>query len=329
MADQGQHQHALDLFREAYALYPEPAYLYDIGVEYQAMGRDVEALDAYTRFLADPKSTPRGLVSHASELQADLEKRLGTIQLRGAPEAADVDIDDEPRGSVSLREPLRAKAGMHRVIVRRAGFEPFRSEIQVPEGGTVLIDVPALAPAGPSFALGSEQKPWVSWAFSLGVGFWTAGPPPGTGPSPAFGLGAGHSFASLPGDIDFQLGAKIGLTYFGEPGATNTFVSVLANPRLVRPLGDRLRAFADVGIGVLILAGVPDNSVLLEPKGGRVTGALTTFELRPAIGVTYAFTDGISIYIAPAMIWNPSPSERFERASLTRIELAGGLMGEL
>ena len=328
LADQGQHQRALELFREAYALYPEPAYLYDIGVECQALGRDVEALDAYARFLADPKGTPRGLVSHASELRAELEKQLGEIQLRG-PAGAEIDVDDEPRGALPLGIPMRAKAGVHRVTVRQSGFEPFRAEVQVPEGGSVVVDVPALAPSELAPPAAAKPQPWLSWAVSIGLGFWTAGPPSGTGPSPAFGIGAGHALAALPGDVDFELGTKVAFTYFTEPSATDTYLSFLVNPRFVRRFGERLRVFADLGVGLLVLSGVPDNSVLLEPKGGRVTGALAAFELRPSAGAAFAITEGIGIHIAPAFIWNPRPNERFDRAAMTRLELGVGVGGEL
>jgi len=329
VADEGQHERALALFHEAYTLFAEPAYLYDMGVEYQALGRDVEALDAYARFLRDPGNTPQELVTHASELQAELEKRLGKIHLRGAPEGGEIDIDDQPRGTASAREPLRVKPGAHRITVRQTGFEPFRSDVQVPEGGAAVVDVLPLAPIDRAPFFGSGRKAWLSWAFSLGPGFWTAGPPDGTGPSPAFALGAGHTLAALPGDIDFQLGAKIGFTYFSEPAATNTFLSILVNPRLMRSLSDRLGAFAEVGMGLLVLSGVPDNSVLLEPKGGRVTGALGTAELRPAIGLTYAVANALALHMAPTLVWNPRPSERFQHASLMRIEIALGLSGEL
>jgi hypothetical protein len=329
VADEGQHQRALELFREAYALYPEPAYLYDMGVEYQALGREVEALDAYGRFLRDPRNTPRSLVVHASELQAELEKRLGEIQLRGAPDGAEIDIDDQPRGTAPPGERMRARPGLHRVVVRRPGYAPFQADVNVPEGGPVLVDVAPLAPVEPAALVGSEQKPWLTWAFSLGAAFWTAGPPDGTGPSPTFALGAGRTLAVLPADIDFELGAKFGLTYFSEPTSTNTFLSILANPRLSRTIGDRLRAFADLGVGLVVLSGVPDNSVLLEPKGGRVTGALAAFELRPAVGVMYVLGGTLSLQVTPAFSWIPSPSERFAHASVTRVELTFGLVGEL
>ena len=329
VADEGQHERALELFREAYALYPEPAYLYDIGVECQALGRDVEALDAYSRFLSDPRNTPQALIMHANDLRGELDKRLGEIQLRGAPEGAEIDIDDQRHGTAPPREPIRAKPGAHRIVVRRLGFEPFRADVLVQEGGKVVVEVLPQAPSEPAPSASTDRKPWLTWAFSLGLGFWTAGPPKGTGPSPTFALGGGRTLVALPGDLDFQLGAKIGLTYFSEPAATNTFVSVLANPRLVKSLSERMRAFVDVGVGFLVLSGVPDNSVLLEAKGGRVTGALSTFELRPSLGLTYAIADALSVHIAPAFIWNPSPSARFEHASLTRLEMALGLTGEL
>ncbi|MET0594582.1 MAG: PEGA domain-containing protein [Polyangiaceae bacterium] len=330
IADEGQHARALELFQEAYGLYPEPAYLYDMGVEFQALGRDVEALDAYRRFLADPKGTPRSLVTHASELLADLDKRLGEIQLRGAPEGAEIAIDDEPRGAAPAREPLRAKPGPHRVLLRRAGFEPFRADVQVPEGGAAVVDVGLFSPsetAAPSTS--APRATTLAWSLTGGLGFWTAGPPAGADPSPTFSLAAGHPVVVLPGDIALQLGGKVGFTYFSEPLGTNSFVSLLANARFVKAIAPRISAFADVGAGVLILAGVPDGSSLFGANGGRPTGALSTFELRPALGASYAIAEGLAFHIAPAFVWNPSPSERFASASLTRFELGIGLSGEL
>jgi hypothetical protein len=327
VADEGQHERALALFREAFALYPEPAYLYDIGVECQALGRDVEALDAYTRFLDDPHNTPRSLVTNANELKAELEKRLGEIQLRGAPLGAAIDVDGEPHGTAPPPGPMRTKPGPHRLVVRSAGFEPFRADVQVPEGSTVVVDVTPLAPIEPIASTSSPRRPWLSWDVALGAGFWTAGPPASTGPSPAFAAAAGYLLA-LPDDFDLRLGAKIGLTFLSEPQATDTFVSLLASPRLARSFGNRLRVFADMGVGLLVLSGVPDNSFLLVSSGGRVTGALLTFELRPSLGVGYALTSALSLQVAPTFVWNPSPSERFAQTSLTRFELAFGLAGQ-
>jgi hypothetical protein len=83
-----------------------------------------------------------------------------------------------------------------------------------------------------------------------------------------------------------------------------------------------------MGVGLLVLSGVPDNSFLLVSSGGRVTGALLTFELRPSLGVGYALTSALSLQVAPTFVWNPSPSERFAQTSLTRFELAFGLAGQ-
>jgi hypothetical protein len=328
LADEGQHERAIELFREAYAIYPEPAYLYDMGVELQALGRDAQALDAYRRFLADPRNTPRTLVSHASDLQAELEKKLGEVQLRGAPDGAEIAIDDEPRGTAPLRERMRASPGRHRLFVRQLGYEPFQTDIDVPQGGTVAVDVPAIAtPTAPVGTAETTQLPFLTWSVAAGAGFWTAGPPPGSGPSPAFSLGVARPLVVLPGDVAFELGAKLGFTYVTEPAATDTFLSVLVNARAAKMLNRRWRAFADIGAGLLVLGGLPQNSKLLERAGGRVTGALSAFELRPAIGASYAFADDFAIYIAPALIWNPSPSERFADASLTRFEVGFGVMG--
>jgi hypothetical protein len=200
----------------------------------------------------------------------------------------------------------------------------------VPEGAAVIVDVVPLTPLElPIATVAPEQKPWLSWDAALGAGFWTAGPPSNTGPSPTFAIGAGHVLASLPSEFDVQAGVKIGFTYLSEPGATDTFVSIVANPRLQKKLSDRVRAFADLGIGLLVLSGVPDQSFLLVESGGRVTGALVTFELRPALGVNVALSDTFSLIGGPSFVWNPSPSDRFQSSSLTRVELTLGVRGDL
>ena len=329
IADQGEHQRALELFRDAYALYPEPAYLYDMGVEYQALGHDVEALDAYTRFLADPRNTPRSLVTHAAELVAELDKKLGRLQLRGALDGAEIAVDDEARASTPLREPIRVKPGARRVTVRRPGFEPFSAIVDVPEGGTAFVDVLPMVPTEPAPSPEPRRRPAVAWNAALGAAFWTAGPPPGAAPSPTLAIGAALPLGALPGDVDFEAGAKVGFTYFAEPSGTSTFVSFLVNPRWLKSVGDRVRVFADVGLGVLVLSGVPYNSALFGAQGGRVTGPLGIFELRPAVGTAYSLTENLSIHLTPAFVWNPSPSERFRHAALTRFELTLGLMGEI
>jgi len=133
----------------------------------------------------------------------------------------------------------------------------------------------------------------------------------------------------MPGQFQFRLGAKVGLTFFKDVHGADTFLSVLVDPALVKRFTARLHGFVELGVGLLVLSGVPDDSVLLEAKGGRVTGALSTFELRPSLGLAYTIREPLSIYMAPAFVWNPTPNERFEHPSLTRVEMVFGIIGQL
>ena len=95
-------------------------------------------------------------------------------------------------------------------------------------------------------------------------------------------------------------------------------------PREIRQLNAELDRAGFVNRG-----GKGSHRNFVHPKGGRVTGALAAFELRPSAGAAFAITEGIGIHIAPAFIWNPRPNERFDRAAMTRLELGVGVGGEL
>src|SRR5579871_187474 len=58
--DRGQLVEALGRFQSAYAAYPSPKLWFNIGQAERDLGRHVEAMEAFERFLADVKDAPAG-----------------------------------------------------------------------------------------------------------------------------------------------------------------------------------------------------------------------------------------------------------------------------
>jgi hypothetical protein len=64
--------------------------------------------------------------------------------------------------------------------------------------------------------------------------------------------------------------------------------------------------------------------VLIEP-GATAVGTLSTFELRPSIGLAYAIMPALRLFVAPAVAWSPRPDPHFVDSSILRVEVGGGV----
>jgi hypothetical protein len=358
-ADNGQHEQALALFREAYAIHQEPGYLYNIGIEYQALGRDVEAFNTFDRFLRDVQKIPPEFIADANHQQRELRKRIGELEIRCTQEGARVTVDGREQQGTPIDEPIRVQAGTHQVAIHKDGFEAFQQTVSVTGGGKLRVEalmrpipvngtraVAATASSldsaptsdrdtsqsAPSTEAPSQGKsPPFQLSASGGAAFWIAGVPESPDPSTALTLGAGYRIAEISSRVDFRLGAKFGLSFLNEPASTDWFVSALVNPMLMIELvPKRLFAFAEVGVGVLVISGVEPGSVLLRSgEANSVSGALSTFEVRPGLGMAYALNRSFYVYLEPSVTYSRSPDPVFVEASISRVEVAAGVMFHL
>ena len=76
---EGRFQDAVDLLLEARRLRAEPVLLYDLGRAYEALGKPVEAADAYTQFLEEAPKTPD---------RRSIEGRIATLRRQVAEQEA-------------------------------------------------------------------------------------------------------------------------------------------------------------------------------------------------------------------------------------------------
>ncbi|MET0795571.1 MAG: tetratricopeptide repeat protein [Polyangiaceae bacterium] len=134
-ADASELDSAASEFEKAYELSPNFAVLYNLARIYGALGRSVEALDAFSRFLADGGAaiTPQRR-AEVEGLISIHQKRIGIVEIGVEPETADVQIDGSllprERRTVPLvngRHVLVVSAPRHNPEVRILSVEPQKS----------------------------------------------------------------------------------------------------------------------------------------------------------------------------------------------------------
>jgi hypothetical protein len=143
-------------FQAAYALVPSPKLLYNMAQVERSLGRPLDALDHYEKFLAetdsdegDPAFAPK--LEKARQAVAALSAQVATLDI-AADAGAAILVDDQPRGTAPLAGPLRLSPGPHVVTCRRAGRE-VRRDVELVAGGRARVEAPFPAPVVAAVAL--------------------------------------------------------------------------------------------------------------------------------------------------------------------------------
>ena len=164
---------ALANFLEAYAKFPSPKILLNIGSTLRDMGRLADAANTYQRYLDDP-ATGSERVSEVKELLVKLDEQLTTLEVHVTPRGSDVSIDGGPFIPVGQRLVTRVRPGLHLVRIRKAdrsaeltvnGFEGEAKRVDA----RVEADAPtpspppnAPPPPTPPEALPERVSPWLT-----------------------------------------------------------------------------------------------------------------------------------------------------------------------
>jgi hypothetical protein len=147
---------AAEEFDAAYKLSPAFKLLYNIGLVDVALGRSVEAVDAFDRYLKQGASAIPA--DRRREVSEEIEKqlaRIGTVSIRTFPEGAEIRIDGVLIGQTPLPKPVRVNVGRHTVEAILAGHSAQTREIAIAGKADSAIEMtlealPAPAPSGPA-----------------------------------------------------------------------------------------------------------------------------------------------------------------------------------
>ena len=118
----GDYATALDKFTAAYEIFPSPKLWFNIGQANRDLGRPVEAVAAFDRFLRNAGDAPPETLAEARRSTAELKTKLGQIQVTCATDGAEITVDGKQVGSTPLGEMVWTTPGRHQVAVQHAGF---------------------------------------------------------------------------------------------------------------------------------------------------------------------------------------------------------------
>ena len=140
--DEEKYDAALAEFLKSYELVPNPALLYNIGICFYETDRLVEALEKFDLFLEEKgKSMKAGLRKEVEGYIADIEGRIGHIEVACSEDGALVKIDEVKTFRTPLAEPIPLETGFHNLVVKMAGFETYVTEFSLATKETKSISV--------------------------------------------------------------------------------------------------------------------------------------------------------------------------------------------
>ena len=140
----GDYAAALDKFTAAYKIFPSPKLWFNIGQANRDLGRPVEAVEAFDRFLRDAGDAPPETLAEARRSAAELKTKLGQIQVSCAVDGTEITVDGKRVGSTPLGEMLWTTPGRHQVAAQHAGFAPAIEDIVVTTGKIATVNIEVL-----------------------------------------------------------------------------------------------------------------------------------------------------------------------------------------
>lgn len=141
LMDQDRHVDALALYARAYELTADPALLYNQGRALESMGDYPDAIDKLERFDREASPALRARVPGLADLLADLRGRIATLVVTTNAPGARLLVRDKAAGTIHHKETrIRTRAGAATIEVVAEGFTPFKKEIDLAGGETVIVD---------------------------------------------------------------------------------------------------------------------------------------------------------------------------------------------
>jgi len=137
----GDYATALDKFTAAYEIFPSPKLWFNIGQANRDLGRPVEAVAAFDRFLRNAGDAPPETLAEARRSAAELKTKLGQIQVTCATDGAEITVDGKQVGSTPLGEMVWTTPGRHQVAVQHEGFSPAIEDVAVVVGQATAVNI--------------------------------------------------------------------------------------------------------------------------------------------------------------------------------------------
>jgi PEGA domain len=147
-AGRGEMETALREFEAAYTIQPRPAVLYNIGQAQTVLGRPVEAIATFEKYLAQGGAQlPAARREEIAALIAQNRKRTGQLRLDvEAHELAQVWLDGKALANLQSSQTLTVPLGEHTILHSRGDGFPATVTVAVAANATAEVRIPNQAP---------------------------------------------------------------------------------------------------------------------------------------------------------------------------------------
>jgi hypothetical protein len=148
--EKGDYAGALEKFNAAYAAYPSPKLMFNIGQANRDLSRPVEAMEAFEKFLASDTDASPETIATARKAVAELQEKLGRIRIDCATAGAEVNVDGKSVGLAPLRDPIWATPGRHLIAASHPNATPALEKVDVTAGSVGTVTLRLGSPAIPA-----------------------------------------------------------------------------------------------------------------------------------------------------------------------------------
>jgi hypothetical protein len=150
---------ALEKFRAAYARFPNPKLLLNIGTTLRQLGRNAEAAAAYEAYLRDPDASP-ARADEVRRVLADIDASVGRLRIEVSPLDAVVRVDSSRLEAAGGVASARVDVGAHVITVERAGMSTAVQNVTVAAREESRVTIRLTAPdKRPVIVVGDKQSP--------------------------------------------------------------------------------------------------------------------------------------------------------------------------
>lgn len=120
---------ALALYREAYALSPDAALLYNQARALQAIDEHAEAVALLEKFASIAMAETKAKVPNLTTLIDESRAKVAELQVEVSVVGAEILLRERVVGTAPLAAPLRVNAGSATLVVSAEGYLPYREEL--------------------------------------------------------------------------------------------------------------------------------------------------------------------------------------------------------
>lgn len=138
---------ALEAFQDAYRIAPHPSVRVNMANCYEQLGRPVEAVDHFSRFLIESPDAPADQTREIRATITRLRQTIGEVFLRVEPEGATITIDRMTILRAPVIDAIQLAEGAHRFEITADGFATVTREVSVDGGERQELRI-GLTPSG-------------------------------------------------------------------------------------------------------------------------------------------------------------------------------------